>query len=115
MIRTLLIAITVFALMSTVVAYAATSGTTEDQIVNSPTDELVTIGWNLAGHGQVDGVTVTWTPYAAAVYTIEATVGNNASSITTPLTDTSERTDIVPIARAGAEAINSVNVAILEN
>lgn len=115
MIRTLLITMTVFALMSTVVAFSATSGSTEDQPVNSPTNEHVTIGWKFAGNGQADGVTVTWTPYAAAIYTIEATVGDNSSSITTPLTDTSERTDIVPIARTGAEVINSVNVAILEN
>lgn len=111
--KIVLLGIVLIVLMSTVGAYAGTAGSTSDQIVDSPNAGPMTIGWRLNG-GKIDGVTVTWTPVAAALYTIEATTAGITGTITIPVTATGERTDVVPITAVDPLYIETVNVVIVE-
>ena len=100
-------------LMSTVGVYAGTIGSTGDEPVVSPNAGPLAIGWRLQD-GKIDGVTVTWTPVAAAVYTIEAATAGITGTITIPVTAAAERTDVVPIAAVDPLYIETVNVVIVE-
>ena len=116
--KTVLLVMATFLLMSSVGVYAGTIAETGPQGVSSPNTGPLVIGWTLNG-GELDGVTVTWSPVVAGVYTIEATVGTSSSDTTanifTPLTSTAERTDFVPIAGVKPEDLHSVNVIIVES
>ena len=56
-----------------------------------------------------------WTAASPSIYTREARVGDSFGTVTIPLTDTSERIEIVPFNLIGAEAIGNVNVTLVEN
>lgn len=99
-------------LMSTVGAYAGATGGTGDQTVDSPNAGPLTIGWRLKD-AKVDGVAVTWTPVAAALYTIQATTAGVTGTITIPVTAAAERTDVVPIPAVDPLYIETVNVVIV--
>ena len=79
---------------------------------------LLTIAWTL-NDGHVAEVKVTWTPVAAAVYTIEARAGTPTGPVTgittTPLTSTSQRTDLVAIAGVEPVDLDTIGVAIVDN
>lgn len=112
--KTVLLSIVLLLLVSSVGAYAGTAGATSDQTVDSPNAGPLTIGWRLNG-GKIDGVTVTWTPAAAALYTIGATTAGITGTITIPVTATGERTDVVPITAVDPLYIETVNVVIVES
>ncbi len=112
--KTVLLVVTIFLLMSSVGVYASTIGETGQLPVDSPSSEPLNIGWTLNG-GKADGVSVTWTPVAAAVYIIQATAGGVTGAITTPITSTDRRTDLVPIVGVRPGDVESVSVAIVEN
>ena len=116
--KTVLLIVTTFLLMTSVGAYAGTAAETGLQEVESPSTGPLIIGWTLNG-GELDGVTITWTPVAAGVYAIEATAGtasgDTTGNIITPLTSTLERTDWVPIAGVKPENLHTVNVVIVES
>ena len=116
--KIVLFMLTILLLMSSVGAYAGTAGETGNLEVDSPSSEPLSIGWTLTD-GNVAAVKVTWTPVAASVYTIQAQVGTPLGIVTgiltTPLTSTSQRTDLVAIAGVKPEDLQTVNVAIVEN
>jgi hypothetical protein len=112
--KIVLLGIVLILVMSTVGAYAGVASATSDQTVDSPNTGPMTIGWRLED-GKVDGVTVTWTPAAAALYTIEATTAGITGTVTTLVTGTGERTDVVPITAVDPLYIETVNVIIVES
>ena len=111
--KTALLIISMFLLMSTVGAYAATTAETGEISIGSPSSEPLVIGFSING-GVIDAVKVTWTPVAEGIYKIEAMTGSGYGTITTPLASTTSRTDVVPIPEINAEDLESINVAILE-
>ena len=114
MLRVMFLIVVSVVMMSTVGVYAGTAGTDGDQTVDSASTEPVTIGWRLT-NGLVDGVSVSWTPTNASVYTISATTGGVTGTIQVGPTGTTRRTDIVPISPVDAHDVDTVNVAIVED
>ena len=116
--KTVLLLVTIFLLMSTVGVYAGTVTNTGPDPVASASSEPLIIGWTFNG-GLVDGVVITWTPVAEAVYTIQATAGTTSGDATgtiiTPLTSTSQRTDVVPILGVKPEELDVISVSIVES
>ena len=116
--KPVLFIVTILLLLSSVGAYAGTAGGSGDLPVDSPSTGPMTIGWTLTD-GDVAEVKVTWTPVAAAVYTIETRVGTPLGLVTgiltTPLTTTSQRTDLVAIEGVKPEHLDTINVVIVEN
>ena len=116
--KTVLLIFMAVLLMSSVGAYAGTAGETGMLEVESPSSEPLSIGWHLTD-GNVAQVKVTWTPVAASVYTIHTQVGTPlwivTGILTTPLTTTSQRTDLVALPGVKPEDLNTVSVAIVEN
>ena len=113
MLRVMLQIVVSVVMMSTVGVYAGTADTSGNQTVVSASTEPLTIGWRLT-NGLIDGVSVSWTPANASVYTIAATTGGVTSTIQVGPTGTSRRTDIVPISPVDAYDVNTVNVVIVE-
>jgi len=111
--KTLFLIVTIFLLMSSVGVYAGAAAESGPLEVESPSTGPLIIGWSMNA-GKVDAVIVTWTPAASGVYKIEAMSGNFYGAITTPVTTTAERTDVVPIDSIDAEKLDTVNVAIVE-
>ena len=99
--------------MSSVGVYAGSAAESGPLEVESPSTGPMTIGWSM-NFGKVDAVAITWTPAASGVYKIEAMSGTFYGTITTPLTTTAERTDLVPIGSIDAEELDAINVAIVE-
>ena len=114
MLRIMLLFVVVVVLMSTVGVYAGTVDTSGDQTVVAASTEPLTIGWRSTS-GQIDGVSVSWTPANASDYTIAATMGGVTSTIRIGPTGTSRRTDVVPIRPVDAHDVNTVNVVIIED
>ena len=116
--KTVLLVVTIFLLMSSVGVYAGTVTNTGPTTVESASSEPLIIGWTFNG-GLVDGVMVTWTPAAEAIYTIEATAGTTSGdttgSIITALTSTSQRTDVVPILGVKPADLETIAVSIVES
>ena len=116
--KTVLLLVTIFLLMSTVGVYAGAAINTGPDPVQSASSQPLIISWTFNG-GLVDGVVVTWTPVAEAVYTIQATAGTTSGGSTgiiiTPLTSTSERTDVVPILGVKPEDLDVISVSIVES
>ena len=116
--KTVLLLVSIFLVMSTVGVYAGTTTDTGSLTIESASSEPLIIGWTFNG-GLVDGVVVTWTPVAEAVYTIQATAGTTSGDTTgtilTPLTSTSQRTDVIPILGVKPEALDVVSVSIVES
>ena len=111
--RTLLLIVTVFLLMSSVGVYASSVTDTGPLPVESPSSEPLTIGFDLQG-GAINAITVTWTPVAAGEYKIEAMSGNLYGVVILPVTSTDQRTDIIPIDSIEAKDLDTIQVAIVE-
>ena len=114
MLRVMLLIIVAVVMMSTVGVYAGTVDTSGDQTVLSASTEPLTIGWRLT-NGLIDGVSISWTPANASVYTLAATMGGVTSTVQVGPTGTSRRTDVVPISPVDAHDVNTVNVVIIED
>ena len=111
--RTILLFITVFLLMSSVGVYAGSVSDTGPLPVESPSSEPLTIGFDLNG-GVINAITVTWTPVAVGEYKIEAMSNNVYGVLITPVTSTDQRTDIILIDSIEAKDLDTIQVAIGE-
>ena len=111
--KTIVFVVTMFLLLTSVGAYAGSALDTGEQVIESPSTEPLTIGWELNG-GFVDGISVTWTPRANGIYTIRAATGSVTGFLTMPVDSTLRRTDVVPIAGTSPEDLETVSVAITE-
>ena len=111
--RTILLIITVFLLMSSVGVYAGNVAQTGPVPVESPSSGPLTIGFDL-NRGAVSAITVTWTPVAVGDYKIEAMSANVYGMVILPVTSTDERTDIIPINSIDAKDLETIEVAIAE-
>ena len=111
--RTILLFITVFLLMSSVGVYAGSVSDTGPLPVESPSSEPLTIGFDLNG-GVINAITVTWTPVAIGDYKIEAMSNNLYGAVIMPVTSIDKRTDIIPINSVAAKDLDTIQVAIGE-
>ena len=111
--RTLLLIVTVFLLMSSVGVYASSVAETGPLPIESPSSEPLTIGFELNG-GAINGITVTWTPIAVGDYKIEAMSGTVYGAVILPITSMDRRTDIIPITSIEAKDLETIEVAIAE-
>ena len=116
--KTVLLLVSIFLLMSTVGVYAGSATNIGPETVESASSQPLIISWTFNG-GLVDGVIVTWTPVNEAIYTIEATAGTASGDTTgiiiTPQTSTSQRTDVVPIIGIKPEELDVVRASIVES
>ena len=120
--RTLLVALMIAGLMSTVGVYAASItgspksvGGTGSVAVSAPTSASVTVDYNLTA-GQVVSLDVTWTPSAASNYDLDVELGASTGNLNVPSSGTVQRTDTVTISPAvDAESVTTAEVVITEN
>ena len=111
--RTLLLIVTVFLLMSSVGVYASSVSDTGPLPVESPSSEPLTIGFDLNG-GSINAITVTWTPVAVGEYKIEAMSNNVYGVLITPVTSTDQISNIILIDSIEAKDLDTIQVAIGE-
>lgn len=111
--RTLLLIVTVFLLMSSVGVYASSVSDTGPLPIESPSSEPLTIGFDLTG-GSIHAITVTWTPIAIGDYKIEAMSNNVYGFVIMPVISMDQRTDIIPINAIEAKDLDTIQVAIGE-
>ena len=111
--RTLLLIVTVFLLMSSVGVYASSVAETGPVPIESPSSEPLTIGFDLSG-GAVNAVTVTWTPIGLGDFKIEAMSANVYGMVIMAVTSMDRRTDIIPIDSIEAKDLETIEVAIAE-
>mgnify|MGYP001326621163 CR=1 FL=1 len=120
--RTLMIALLVAGLMSTVGVYAAsitgsakTVGGTGSVAVSAPTGASVSVAYNITT-GQVVSVDVTWTPSADSDYDLDVEIGASTGTLNVPTSGTVQRTDTVTISpNIDAESVTTAEVVITEN
>ena len=111
--RTFLLFITVFLLMSSVGVYATNVADTGPIPAESPTREPISIGVELNGT-EVKAITVTWIPAAIGDYKIEAMSGKLYGVLLLPVTSMDERTDIILIDSIDVNDLEPIEVAITE-
>ena len=110
--KSILIIVAAFLVMSTVGAYAGTSGGTEGPLSSS--SRPTTISWSL-NRGEVDSIIVTWTPVEEGTYRIKASVVGVTETTKIYASTTTIRTDVLPIAGVPVEDLGALNVAIVKS
>ena len=123
--RTLLMALMIAGLRSTVGVYAAAFGSTPTAkalaggtgTVSAPNTGTVSVKWTTDSAGDISAAVVTWTPAVAGDYDISVTAGGSFGTLNIPSSGTSERTtDSVPFSPAIDPAlITDAKVSIEQN
>ena len=109
--RTILLFVTVFLLMSSVGIYASNVADEDLFSSESSSQQPYTIGYNLEDT-EVTGITVTWVPVAVGDYKIEATTGDSHGVSLLTIYSMDERTDIIPIDSIEVKDLKPIEVAI---